>query len=169
MSVLPDILIPDLAIVFCGTAVGAASARRQAYYAGPGNAFWRTLYEVGLTPRLLAPEEYSCITQYGLGLTDLAKTISGSDDVISNELFDRDGLHAKIRQYRPRILAFTSKRAAKEFLGRPANYGLLAEKVGGANLFVLPSPSGMARRYWDKKPWRDLADLRGIAEQVHAA
>lgn len=169
MSVLPDILVPDLAIVFCGTAVGAASVRRQAYYAGPGNAFWRTLYEVGLTPRLLAPEEYSCMTQFGLGLTDLAKTISGSDKVLANDHFDRDGLHAKLRQYRPRVLAFTSKRAAKEFLSRPADYGLLVETVGDTKLFVLPSPSGTARRYWDKKPWRDLADLRGIAEQPHAA
>jgi double-stranded uracil-DNA glycosylase len=159
MSVLPDILAPDLAVVFCGTAVGAASARRKAYYAGPGNAFWRTLYEVGLTPRLLAPEEYCCITQFGLGLTDLAKTIAGSDEVLSNEHFDRDGLRAKIRLCRPRVLAFTSKRAAKEFLGRPADYGLLAEKVGDTNLFVLPSPSGAARRYWDKNPWRDLANL----------
>ena len=50
MSVLPDVLVPGLAVVFCGSAVGAASARRRAYYAGPGNAFWRTLSEVGLTP-----------------------------------------------------------------------------------------------------------------------
>ncbi len=49
MSVLPDLLAPDLDIVFCGTAVGTASARRGAYYAGPGNAFWPTLFKVGLS------------------------------------------------------------------------------------------------------------------------
>jgi len=165
MNVLPDILVSDLAVVFCGTAVGAASARRQAYYAGPGNVFWPTLHDVGLTTRLLTPEEYSCITQFGLGLTDLAKTISGSDEALSNEHFDREGLHAKLRRYRPRVLAFTSKRAAKEFLGRPTDYGLLVEKVGDTCLFVLPSPSGAARRYWNKKHWSDLAQLRGDAEQ----
>jgi TDG/mug DNA glycosylase family protein len=162
MSVLPDVLVPGLAIVFCGTAVGAASARRRAYYAGPGNAFWRTLFEVGLTPRHLEPEEYKCITQYGLGLTDLAKTVAGSDEVLSDEHFDRDGLRAKIRRYRPRVLAFTSKRAAEEFLRHPVDHGLLPKQVGKTRLFVLPSPSGAARRYWDKKPWRDLARLRRV-------
>jgi len=157
--VLPDVLAPGLAVVFCGTAVGAASARRQAYYAGPGNAFWRALFEVGLTPRCLEPEQYNSIKQYGLGLTDLAKSISGSDQVLSGGHFDRDRLRAKIRRHRPCILAFTSKRAGEEFLGHPVTYGLLPERVGETRLFVLPSPSGAARRYWDKMPWHDLARL----------
>jgi TDG/mug DNA glycosylase family protein len=162
--VLRDLLAPGLAVVFCGTAVGAASARRRAYYAGPGNAFWRTLFEVGFTPRLLEPEECRCIRQYGLGLTDLAKTVAGSDRVLTDGHFDRAGLRAKIRRYRPRLLAFTGKRAAEEFIGHPVDYGLLPEKVAKTRLFVLPSPSGAARRYWHKQPWRDLVRLRGPAE-----
>ena len=160
MTVLRDVLAPGLAVVFCGTAVGAVSARRGAYYAGPGNAFWRTLCDVGFTPRHLEPEEYSSIRQYGLGLTDLAKTISGSDRVLFNKHFDRNGLRVKLRRYRPHILAFTSKRAAEEFIGHPVDYGLLEERVGKTMLFVLPSPSGAARRYWNAKPWRALARLR---------
>jgi len=169
MNVLPDVLAPGLAVVFCGTAVGTASALRRAYYAGPGNAFWRTLAEVGLTPRRVEPEEYQCITDFGLGLTDLAKTISGSDHVLSNEHFGRSGLRAKVLQYQPRVLAFTSKRAAEEFLGHPVAYGLLEEKINDTMLFVLPSPSGAARRYWDSKPWHDLARLRSDAEPSVAA
>lgn len=169
MSVLPDVLSPGLAVVFCGSAVGAASARRGAYYAGPGNAFWPTLFEVGLTPHQLAPEEYKSITQYGLGLTDLAKSISGSDRVLSKKRFDRDGLQAKVLRYPPRVLAFTSKRAAEEFIGHPVNYGRLHETIGKTMLFVLPSPSGAARRYWSTTPWRELARLRGDAEPPVAA
>jgi TDG/mug DNA glycosylase family protein len=157
MSVLPDVLAPGLAVVFCGSAVGAASARRGAYYAGPGNAFWSALAEVGLTPTQLVPEEYGSITKYGLGLTDLAKAVAGSDDVLSEEHFDRSGLRAKILRYRPRILAFTSKRAAEQFILHPVDYGLIQETIGNTVLFVLPSPSGAARRYWDEKPWRELA------------
>lgn len=169
MSVLRDLLAPGLAVVFCGTAVGAASARRRAYYAGPGNAFWPTLFRVGLTPRRLEPEEYECITEYGLGLTDLVKTIAGSDAALSTTQFDSEGLSAKIRRYRPRVLAFTSKRAGEEFVGHSVDYGLLSEKIDGTTLFVLPSPSGAARRYWSEKPWRDLADLRGATEPALAA
>ena len=169
MSVLPDILAPGLAVVFCGSAVGAASARRQAYYAGPGNAFWPTLAKVGLTPHQLAPEEYKSITKYGLGLTDLAKTISGSDRILSSQHFDREGLRDKIIRYRPRVLAFTSKRAAQEFILHPVDYGVMVETIGETTLFVLPSPSGAARRYWNEKQWRALARLRGDAEPGVAA
>lgn len=164
MSVLPDVLAPGLAVLFCGSAVGAASARRRAYYAGPGNAFWPTLAEVGLTPRQLAPEEYKSLTRYGLGLTDLAKGISGSDRVLAEKHFDRNGLRTKVLRFRPRILAFTSKRAAGEFIEHSVDYGLMEDRIGDTALFVLPSPSGAARRYWDKKRWRELARLRGDAE-----
>ena len=61
MSVLHDVLVSDLRVVFCGTAAGSASAQRQAYYAGPGDAFWRTLFEVDLTPCLLEPPQYAAI------------------------------------------------------------------------------------------------------------
>jgi TDG/mug DNA glycosylase family protein len=158
--VLDDVLGPDLAIVFCGTAVGAASARRRAYYAGPGNRFWPTLFEVGLTPRRFEPEEYRKIREHGLGLTDLAKSVSGADRDLADEDFDRARLRRAIRKHAPRILAFTSKRAAEEYVGRPVRYGLLPETIGRTRLFVLPSPSGAARGHWDTRRWRELARRR---------
>jgi TDG/mug DNA glycosylase family protein len=160
MTVLSDVLAPNLAIVFCGTAVGSVSAQRGAYYAGPGNQFWPTLHAVGLTPRLLRPEEYREVLSFGLGLTDLVKAVSGVDAQLSRDHFDRERLAATILRYGPKILAFTSKRAGSEFLGRPAGYGLQPETVGGTALFVLPSPSGAARRWWDVSHWHDLAHLR---------
>lgn len=161
MTVLPDVLARDLDVVFCGTAVGRKSAERRAYYAGPGNAFWRTLHDAGFTPVQLAPEQYKKVKTFGLGLTDLAKHKSGSDSVLARGDFSRNALIRKIRKYRPRILAFTSKRAASEFLGRRAEYGLLPEKVGETALFVVTSPSGAARRYWDSgRWWHELSKLR---------
>ena len=157
--ILPDLLAPDLDIVFCGSAVGAASARRRAYYAGPGNAFWPTLHRVGLTPRQLLPEEYEQLLGFGIGLTDLAKEVSGNDDILSPGHFDCDRLRAVIAEYRPRILAFTGKRAAQQCVGRPVDYGGLVEQEGGCRLFVLPSPSGAACRYWNIAPWQALAQL----------
>jgi len=159
MNILPDVLAPGLLVVFCGTAVSAASARRRAYYAGPGNAFWPTLFEVGLTPRLLMSDEYQRLPEYGLGLTDLAKRVSGSDDILSDRDFDRGGLEARIRHYAPAILAFTGKRAAEEYLRHPVRYGRISDMIGRTRLFVLPSPSGAARRFWDKGPWQELARM----------
>lgn len=155
-------LARDLDIVFCGTAAGTASARQNAYYAGPGNAFWRTLFSIGLMPVALQPREFAQVTRWKLGLTDLAKHAYGSDASLSRAHFDVGRLQSVIDLYRPRILAFTSKRAAIEFVGRPVEYGLLA-KSGSTRFFVLPSPSGAARRYWNIEPWRELARLRSGA------
>jgi TDG/mug DNA glycosylase family protein len=169
MTILPDVLAPGLAVVFCGTAVSTVSALRGAYYAGPGNAFWPTLFKVGLTPRLFAPAEYRGIKRYGLGLTDIVKITSGADVALSDKHFDSDRLRNVVLKYRPRVLAFTSKRAALEFVGHPVDYGVLGEKVGETILFVLPSPSGAARRYWSDEPWRELAQLRVAAKRGGAA
>lgn len=157
MTILPDLLQPHLHIVFCGTAPGTVSANRGAYYAGPGNAFWPTLFEVGLTPHKIKPEEFSSITQYGLGLTDLAKHVYGADSVLKKADFGRDELRVKILHFAPKVLAFTSKRAGQEFTGGAVQYGFQPEKIGDTLLFVLPSPSGLARRHWSVQPWQELA------------
>ena len=155
--ILPDLLQPGLALVFCGTAAGRRSAAERAYYAHPGNLFWRALFEAGLTPRLLAPAEFPLLTGYGIGLTDLAKRHSGNDADLPRDAFDVPALRARIERHAPRLLAFTSKNAARAALGHAVSYGLQEEALGQTRLFVLPSPSGQARGHWDIVPWRALA------------
>ena len=161
MPVLPDVLAPGLAVVFCGTGAGAWSARVGAYYGKPGNKFWPTLHAVGLTPRRLAPAEYPAVLAFGIGLTDVAKEHVGQDDAIDLDRVDAAALHARILQFRPRHLAFTSKRAASLALGRPTAsfaYGVQEERIGTTRLHVLTSPSGAAGSYWSIEPWRRLAE-----------
>ncbi|HEX4855860.1 MAG TPA: mismatch-specific DNA-glycosylase [Limnobacter sp.] len=160
MTILPDLLQPGLALVFCGTAPGTVSAQRKAYYANPGNAFWPTLHAVGLTPHRVASGNYASVLQYGIGLTDLAKNTFGADSSLAKTDFDRVALEEKIMRFQPGLLAFTSKRAGLEFLGHPVGYGLQAETIGTTRLFVLPSPSGLARSHWTIEPWEELARLR---------
>ncbi len=155
--ILPDLLAPGLRVVFCGTAPGAASARAGAYYAGPGNRFWVTLHEVGLTPVLLSPAEFARLPEFGIGLTDVSKTASGSDLEVGSNGVDPERLAAGIDAARPSHLAFNGKNAARAALGRPVDYGPQPERIGGAKTWVLPSTSGAARRFWDLEPWRDLA------------
>lgn len=157
--ILPDLLQPGLALVFCGTAAGKRSAAERAYYAHPGNLFWRALFEAGLTPRLLLPAEFPLLSGYGIGLTDLAKRHSGNDDELPRDAFDVPALHARIERHAPRLLAFTSKNAGRSALGHATGYGLQEEVIGSTQLFVLPSPSGQARGHWDIGPWRALGEL----------
>jgi TDG/mug DNA glycosylase family protein len=159
--ILPDVLRPGLSLVFCGTAAGKRSAAEGAYYAHPGNLFWRALHQAGLTPRLLAPAEFPCLPDYGIGLTDLAKRHAGNDNELPRDAFDVAALKNKMAHYAPRVLAFTSKNAARATLGQPVAYGLQTEHVGKTQLFVLPSPSGQARGHWSIAPWLALAAYLG--------
>jgi TDG/mug DNA glycosylase family protein len=158
--VLPDILCPDLDIVFCGTAAGDQSAVRQAYYAGPGNQFYSTLHVCGLTSRRLCPEEFTELPKFRIGLTDLAKLTHGMDHRLKQGDFDVTGLKEKILRYEPKIVCFNGKKAAAIFLQRSAtgkiNYGLQPQMIGRSKLFVAPSTSGAARGAWDINVWHAL-------------
>lgn len=158
---LPDLLQPGLKLVFCGTAAGRRSAAEGAYYAHPGNLFWRALFESGLTPRQFAPAEFRQLLPLGIGLTDLAKHHAGNDHELPRDAFDVAGLLAKIERHAPGLLAFTSKNAARAVLGRVVDYGLQPATLGATRLFVLPSPSGQARGHWQIAPWRWLAACIG--------
>ena len=157
MPILPDLLRPGLDIVFCGMAPSAESARQRAYYAHPGNRFWRTLHEVKLTPRLLAPAEFRSLPDLGIGFTDVCKRESGRDSELSKASLDPAAVRRKIAKFQPRFLACTSKTAGQLVLDRACEYGLQDETIGTTRVFVLPSTSGAAVRYWDIAPWRALA------------
>lgn len=161
-DILPDILQDGLIVVFCGTAASAKSAQVGAYYGNPTNAFWRALHEVGLTPHQFNPQEFRDLVNYRIGLTDAAKKVSGNDSNLKSGDFDSTTLTEKITLYQPKILAFTSKRAYRAWRGlstsKQVSYGFQQDTIGQTLIFVLPSPSGAARGYWDISHWQTLAD-----------
>jgi len=164
--VLPDILRKNLRIVFCGTAAGSVSAARGQYYGHPHNKFWRTLHEIGLTPRRLEPAEYPSVLDYGLGLTDIAKHVAGMDSQLPAGSLGSDAtarLRAKIMRFEPRILAFTSRTGGGKFLKTAAGVGLQPETLGSVRIWILPSPSPAAHWNWDIAPWHALAEAARAA------
>ncbi|MEI7713257.1 MAG: mismatch-specific DNA-glycosylase [Rhodospirillales bacterium] len=163
IQVLPDLLVPGLRLVVCGSAAGTASAAKGAYYAGPGNKFWPILAETGLTPRLLRPEEFPLLAAFGIGLTDLAKHASGPDAAIKRRDYDTEGLATRIRAYRPAVLAFNGKRPASIFLGHRVLYGLQPILPDFPPIFVLPSTSGLASGHWDPTHWHDVVSAMPVS------
>ncbi len=167
-EVLPDLLRPKLDLVVCGTAVGERSAAQKTYYAYPGNKFWSILADTGLTPYRLAPKEYKKLLVYGIGLTDLAKRRSGSDEGLRAADFDVAGFRQKIERVRPRILAFNGKKAASiyfEVRTTKIAYGRQLDGIGSTVVFVLTSTSG-GNAHWRPEPWRECARfVRSIRHQ----
>jgi TDG/mug DNA glycosylase family protein len=158
-EVLPDVLDFNLKIVFCGMAVENRSAQRSAYFAGVGNKFWRTLFEVGLTPNKLDPSEFKKLNAFGIGLTDLIKTEFGNDDAVNSKFQDIQNLRSKIQTFQPRILAFNGKKSAEFFLGHKVDYGFQKEKMSDTKIYVLPSTSSAANGSWDESYWREIGKL----------
>ena len=93
----------------------------------------------------------------------MSKQGSGRDSQIAAHQFDPDRFEAAMRRYRPRAIAFTSKKAASVWR-RARTTGAIAYgrqppvAPDFPEVFVLPSPSGAARSYWSLAPWRELAD-----------
>lgn len=157
--ILPDLLDHGLYVVFCGTAAGNKSAAKKAYYAGPGNRFWPTLYEIGITPHIFKPEEYASLLPLRVGLTDLAQFRSGNDADLRDEDFDVEAFKIKIRDYQPVNVAFNGKNAARIALDQPdLNYGRQSITLHGCTVWVLPSTSSAGIRYWDIAQWHELAN-----------
>jgi TDG/mug DNA glycosylase family protein len=163
--ILRDFLEPGLDLVLCGTAPGPVSAARGHYYANPGNRFWRTLHEVGLTPRLMRPAEDHLLPRLGIGLTDLVKTRSGLDRDLAHGDYDVAGVIAKIEHYAPRAVAFDSLNAGRRVMGKAAKAGLQDACIGSSAVFILPSTSGLASGHWTIEPWRALAAFLGCAPE----
>ena len=163
--VLPERLRPGLRLVFCGTAAGRQSALQKAYYAHPQNKFWRTLYQVRLTPRLFLPRDYPALWELGIGLTDIAKFASGMDHQLPRHSLGPKAARAlrrRIEEVSPAHLAFTSLNAGRTVLGKSAVAGEQPEHWGKTRIWVLPSPSPLADNHWDIGPWAALADaVRG--------
>ena len=160
-DVLQDLLQDSLRVVLCGTAVGTASAMAGAYYAHKQNKFWKILYETGLIPEPMQPQQYRELLKHRIGLTDFVKTHSGMDHQIPlSELtaISRARLSASIAKFRPGFLAFTSKTAGQRFLGGKRDYGEQIERIAETRIWILPSTSGAANGSWRPEIWHQFAD-----------
>jgi TDG/mug DNA glycosylase family protein len=147
---LRDVIGPGLKVLFCGINPGLYSAATGNHFARPGNRFWPALHQAGFTPRQLRPSEKDELLQAGYGLTNLVpRATAGADELAPEELVaGRRRLAAKVRRYRPRIVAFLGMGAYRHAFSHPtAALGPQSEAFEGATVWVLPSPSGLNANY----------------------
>jgi TDG/mug DNA glycosylase family protein len=143
---LPDIVAPDLDVLFCGTNPGLYSAAVGCHFARPGNRFWPALYASGFTKDTLAPHQQEEVLRYGCGLTNLvARATSVAAELSTEELRHGRGLlQRKVRRYGPAWVAILGKGAYQNAFRRPkAEFGPQEEELAGARLWLLPNPSGL--------------------------
>lgn len=153
-SDVPDVLAPDLRVVFVGINPGRVSAAAGAHFANPRNDFWRLLNAARLTSRLYEPHEQFALLGEGIGVTNAAyRTTPGSGDLRRADFAGSAGrLEGIARELRPGWLAFVGKEAYRGAFGERPQLGLQERRLAETSLFVLPSTSpANAAVPWDER------------------
>ena len=147
---VPDIIAPNLQVLFCGINPSLYSAATGQHFARPGNRFWPTLYNAGFTDRVLAPHEGELLLQQGYGVTNVVDRATTGEKDLSTEEIIAGGqvLERKVQKFQPRVLAVLGIGAyRKAFRRRKAVLGRQPECMDNALLWVLPNPSGLNAHY----------------------
>src|SRR5918995_3352457 len=143
---VPDLIAPDLKILFCGINPSLYSAATGHHFARPGNRFWPALHAAGFTQRLLKPWEEELLLEEGIGITNLVSRATATAAELTNDELrsGRRRLARKLRRFRPRCVAIVGIGAYRVAFDRPrAATGLQPEPLEAAAVWVLPNPSGL--------------------------
>jgi TDG/mug DNA glycosylase family protein len=145
-----DTVAPGLDVLFVGINPGLYSGATGHHFARPGNRFWPTLHRAGFTPRQLQPDETDALLAQRLGITNIVnRTTATAAELDADELRQGgDRLRATVARHRPRVVAVLGVTAYRAAFGRPkATIGRQPEPLEGAELWVLPNPSGLNAHY----------------------
>lgn len=143
---VPDVVAPGLDVLFCGINPSLLSAEVGHHFARPGNRFWPALHLAGFTPRLLRPDEDRELLRYGLGVTNVVDrpTRTAAELSVEELRAGAEALARLVADVRPRVLAVLGVTAWRQGFVRPkAAAGRQPERVGGAETWVVPNPSGL--------------------------
>lgn len=147
---VPDVIAPQLGVLFCGINPGLYSGATGHHFARPDNRFWRALHGAGFTSHLLSPWEERELLVHGCGVTNLvARATASAAELGETELTaGRRRLLSKVKRYTPACIAVLGVGAYRIAFARPtATLGRQPEMFGGAVLWVLPNPSGLNAHY----------------------
>jgi TDG/mug DNA glycosylase family protein len=153
-AVVPDLLPADgeLRLLFVGINPGLWTAATRTHFAHPVNRFYPALLAAGIIERPIDPaagmtdEDRAHLTARGIGITNVAPRATARADELSAEELREGGrrLVGLVERVRPRVVAVAGITAYRVAFGRRrAALGPQEETLGGAELWVVPNPSGL--------------------------
>ena len=162
-TTVPDIIAPGLRVLFCGINPGLYTAAIGHHFGRPGNRFWPVLHRAGFTDRLLSPYDERELLALGYGITNVVDRATAAAEELAAEEYAEGGrnLAAKLRKYRPAVLAVLGVGAYRAAFNRPkAKVGQQDDPLEGAAVWVLPNPSGLNANYQMDRLVEVFTDLR---------
>jgi TDG/mug DNA glycosylase family protein len=151
-ATVPDLIGPDVRLLFVGINPGLWTAATQTHFAHPGNRFYPALLRAGVIRRAVDPAagmddaDRRHLIDRGVGITNIAaRATARAAELERDEL--RAGaaeLEARVAQWRPKVVAVAGVTAYRIGFRRPrAQVGRQSEDLAGAELWIVPNPSGL--------------------------
>jgi len=174
-ATVDDLEAAPLRLLFVGINPGLWTAAVNAHFARPGNRFWPALHRAGITSREvdaslgLSDEDRLELQQAGIGITNIVPVATARADELTAAQVREGGerLRAYVRQHRPAVVAVLGVTAFRQaFARRDLDTGHCADGFEGAELWVLPNPSGLnAHETVDSLAawYRAAAEAAGVA------
>ena len=151
-AVVPDLVGAGMRLLFVGINPGLMTAALGIHFGNPGNRFRPALVGAGLLPPLdgappgMTEADLAALVARGVGITNLVRRATArADELTKAELLEGGArLEELVAQHRPRVVAVLGITAYRIAFGRPrATLGRQADGLAGAELWVVPNPSGL--------------------------
>lgn len=166
---VPDVIAPNLKLLFCGINPGLYTAAIGHHFGRPGNRFWPALYAGGFTERLLSPYEERELLAQGYGITNLVERATNLADELTRDELVAGGkrLLAKLKRYKPQMVAVLGVTSFRVAFARPkAVVGDQSERLAGVRTWVLPNPSGLNAHFTPVKLAKLFRELHAASESA---
>lgn len=148
-----DLMPEHPRLVFVGINPGLWTAATGVHFAHPGNRFFPALVAAGILPRLpvvrddgLDDEDRGMFLDTGIGISNIVQRATARADELGRDELRAGAarLTADVARWRPRVVAVVGLTAYRQgFERRRATAGLQPEGIAGAELWVVPNPSGL--------------------------
>lgn len=144
-----DILAPGLPVVFCGINPSTQAAASGHNFGSASNRFWPVLHLSGFTPVRIPAQDDRRLLAFGCGITAaVPRATRSAGELRGHELRGAGaGLRAKLEHFRPETIAFLGKAAYEAIEGSRVGWGRQSSRLCGAEVWILPNPSGLNRGF----------------------
>ncbi|WP_028643120.1 mismatch-specific DNA-glycosylase [Nocardioides sp. URHA0020] len=149
---VPDLVGPDLRLLFVGINPGLWTAATRTHFAHPGNRFYPALLEAGIITEPISPSagmtdsDRDRLRARGIGITNIVRRATARAAELTDDELRAGGLQLAetVRRTTPRVVAIAGITAYRTAFGaRQATPGRQPEPFEGAELWVVPNPSGL--------------------------
>lgn len=147
-----DLLGSNVALLFVGINPGLWTAATNTHFCHPSNRFYPALRMAGLidwgfdTSIGMTDEQRVRLADSGIGITNLVhRATARASQVSGSELKEgAERLHRVVERVAPKVVAVAGVTAYRTAFGRrDAGLGPQPERLGPAEVWVVPNPSGL--------------------------